>query len=224
VNIGFFFVDKGGDDRHYARIMVDSAKACMPKVRVVQFTDQKTKAVKGVDEVRRKPSEPMALLRMRHHAGVTGNWVFVDTDVVFQRSVRKVFDEAGWDIGLTTRNWEHVSQAAGFSQRMPFNIGVVFSRAPRFWAEVYRRLLMMPAAQQEWMGDQEAVGDLVAENAEMRWFQIAHLKGSAYNYPPLIPDKKTEQERLTQAAIVHYKGAARKPMLLARRDGERACA
>lgn len=216
MNIGFFFVDKGGNDADYARIMVRSAKKHMPWTRVVQFSDEKTGAVKGVDKVRRKPSEPMALLRMRHQASVEGDWLFVDTDVVFQRTVRPVFDEATWDVAMTSRDWHHLRAAAGFSHRMPFNTGVVFSRTHRFWVEVYRRLLMLPESLQEWMGDQEAIGDLVAENEEMRWFRVKHLKGSVYNYPPDIQPKNSESERMTAAAIVHYKGATRKPLLLER--------
>lgn len=193
-----------------------SAKAFMPMVKVVQFTDQESAPIKGVDKVRRKASEPMAMLRMRHHASVNGDWLFVDTDVVFQRTVRKVFDEATWDIGITTRDWDHLKAATGFSQQMPFNTGVVFSRNHHFWREVYRRLRLLPKADREWMGDQQVIGELVADNLEMRWFQIRYFNGATYNYPPTIPQKKTSKEQFQQAAIVHYKGPTRKPMMLAK--------
>lgn len=225
MTIGFFFVEKPTKDtegRACARILVQSAKRRMPTTAIVQFTDERTEPVKGVDAVIRKPTEPMALLRMRHHAGVSGEWVFVDTDVVFQRNVRNVFD-VEFDIGITTRNWDHLEAASGFSQRMPFNTGVVFSRCPPFWRDVYRRLRLYPESEQEWMGDQEVIGEIVAENASMRWYQVRHFKGSIYNYPPEIPPKTTEKDRLSAAAIVHYKGPSRKAMMLDR-HGKRATA
>lgn len=228
MTIGFFHVDRETQHslecRDCAKIMVRSAKAFMPLVKVVQFTDEKSGVIDGVDKVRRKRSEPMALLRMRHHASVEGDWLFVDTDVVFQRTVRKVFDEATWDIGITTRNWDHLKAADGFSERMPFNTGVVFSRTHRFWQEVYRRLRLLPKSEREWMGDQQVIGEIVAENISMRWFHIHYLKGSVFNYPPTIPQKNTAKEQLALAAIVHYKGPSRKRMMLAKHSKKVAAA
>jgi hypothetical protein len=220
VTIGFFYIDTGTESAAAnlacARLMVQSAKREMPSVKVVQFTDMTTPVIKGVDEVRRKPSEPMALLRMRHHSGVKGDWLFVDTDVYFQQDVCRVFRENKFDIAVTNRNWEHLKAAGGFTARMPFNTGVVFSRSPRFWREVYRRLRLFPASLQQWMGDQEAIGDLVAENAEMGWFTVHQLSGSRFNYPPEIKLQTTATQRLEAAAIVHYKGPSRKKQMLSR--------
>jgi hypothetical protein len=220
VTIGFFYIDTGTDSAAAnlacARLMVKSAKREMPNVGVVQFTDDATPAIKGVDEVRRKPSEPMALLRMRHHSSVTGDWLFVDTDVYFQRSVKSVFREHEFDIAVTNRDWKHLKAAGGFTARMPFNTGVVFSRSPAFWREVYGRLRQYPKSLQQWMGDQEVIGDLVHENEDMRWFSIHQLKGSLFNYPPTIRLEKTEGTRIDEAWIVHYKGPSRKKMMLSR--------
>jgi hypothetical protein len=220
MTIGFFYINTGTDiadaNLACARLMVKSAKREMPNVKVVQFTDHATSGIKGVDEVRRKPSEPMALLRMRHHASVKGEWLFVDTDVYFQQDVSRVFREHEFDIAVTNRNWEHLKAAGGFTARMPFNTGVVFSRSPRFWREVYRRLRMFPPKLQHWMGDQEVIGDLVADNEEMGWFSVHQLSGSQFNYPPEIKLKNTATERLEAAAIVHYKGPSRKKQMLSR--------
>jgi hypothetical protein len=220
VTIGFFYIDTGTESAAAnlacARLMVQSAKREMPSVKMVQFTDQVTSGIKGVDEVRRKPSEPMALLRMRHHAGVKGDWLFVDTDVYFQRDVRRVFREHEFDIAVTNRDWKHLKAAGGFTARMPFNTGVVFSRSPHFWREVYGRLRTFPANLQQWMGDQEVIGDLVHENEDMRWFNVHQLKGSLFNYPPAIRLEKTEATRIDEAWIVHYKGPSRKKQMLSR--------
>ncbi len=217
MTIGFYHIDQNtgasSQGYEYAQAMIRSAKAVMPEVPIVHFTDMTSAAVKGVSDVRRKPSEPMALLRMRHHAGVEGEWLFVDTDVIFQKPVTKVFRNKVFDIGLTTRNWTHLRPANGFTERMPFNVGVVFSRCPKFWAEVYTRLRKLEPELQEWMGDQEVIGIV----ARKRRYRIALVKGSRYNFPPQIPTKgDSAKVMLESAAIVHYKGAVRKPMLLDR--------
>lgn len=227
MRIGFYHVatQTPASDIGYecARLMVKSAKRVMPIVPVVHFTDMDSPPVKGVDAVHRKPSEPMALLRMRHHAGVQGEWLFVDTDVIFQRTVRKVFDSE-FDIGVTTRNWPHVKAAAGFTERMPYNMGVVFSRCPQFWSEVYLRLKQLTPEQQAWMGDQEVFCDVLAE--PWRPYAVKHLQGTRYNFPPMVPDDVIDWGTLEDdASILHYKGARRKPMLLNRlRRESRQCA
>ena len=220
--IGVFHVDNGSEaglnGYAWARGLVKSAHRWMPSVPVVHFTDLESRAIKGVQAVRRKPSEPMALLRMRHHAGVRGNWLFVDTDVIFQRNVQDVFEEATWDIAITTRTWPHVKASIGFTERMPFNTGVMFSRCPRFWADIYTRLRSYPKDKQQWMGDQEAICELVDDPDDSRRYQIVQLKGHRYNYPPLVkdPDARTPEQLEADAAIVHYKGERRKPMLIKR--------
>lgn len=227
MNVGFFLVGTNSVDSSIgvvcAEALVRSVRQSMPKVPVVQLTDESTPAVAGVDEVRRLPTEPLALLRMRHQASVDGDWLFVDTDVYIQRDVRKVF-AAPFDIALTTRNWPHLKVAAGFTERMPFNIGVVFSRCPAFWRDIYTRVQAMTPEWQEWMGDQQAVCDLASEHPT---YHVAFLKGSSYNLPPAMPgDEDAVSERMVaKASILHYKGASRKALMLEMiRRGDRPCA
>lgn len=229
MTIGFFFVDAGtkaaAENALCARALVQSVKDVMPYTPIVQFTDMTTKAIKGVNAVRRKPSEPMALLRMRHHAGVKGPWVFVDTDVIFQQPVSAVM-KPDFDIGITGREWSHVKAAVGFSTRMPYNTGVVFSKCPAFWQEVYCRLKHYPPELQQWMGDQEVIAEIVDEDVPR--YHVRKLNGRRFNFPPVInPEDESPASRkaLLEAAIVHYKGAKRKPLLLARiKEGARLCA
>lgn len=216
MTIGFLHVDTPtatADGYDCARAMIVSAKRVMPRVPIVQFTDERTKAVKGVDAVRRKPSEPMGLLRMRHCAGVQGRWLFVDTDVIFQQCVRHVFKTKKFDIAITTRNWSHVRAANGFSQRMPYNTGIVFSRCPHFWAEVYTRLRDLEPDQQHFMGEQQVICDVAQEDR----YRVARLRGSVYNFPPEVPSEKPTSKELEAAAcILHFKGQDRKALMLKR--------
>jgi hypothetical protein len=223
VKVGFFLVGTQSVDSSIGAVcagaLVQSVRRSMPGVPVVQMTDEGTAAVPGVDEVLRLPTEPLALLRMRHQSAVTGEWLFVDTDVYIQRDVRNVFADP-FDIALTTRNWPHLKVAGGFTERMPFNIGVVFSRCPAFWADIHERLSGMSPEWQEWMGDQQAVCDLVGEKPK---YKIAFLKGSRYNLPPAVTDdaEGTSAKMTAKASILHFKGAGRKAMMLdlIRREG-----
>lgn len=215
MTIGFYHIDRRDADSEQgyacARLMVKSAKKSMPHVPIVHFTDTESKTVKGVDATRRKPLEPMALLRMRHHAGCDGNWLFVDTDVIFRQPVTAVFSAYAFEVAVTTRNWPHVKSAEGFAERMPFNMGVVFSRNARFWGECYTRLRDLEADLQDWMGDQIVFNDVVSEGR----YLVRRISGAAYNFPPEIPGKETSyKELLKQASILHYKGPERKRLLL----------
>jgi hypothetical protein len=225
VRIGFLHVDKHTESSEEAylcaRAMVASAREVMPYAHIVQFTDMTTKRMKGVDAVRRKPSEPMGLLRMRHCAGVDGKWLFVDTDVIFQKPVGPVF-KSEFDIAVTSRNWSHVKHAVGFSQRMPFNTGVVFSRCAHFWGEVYTRLRNLEPELQEFLGEQQIICEVAADTDRYR---IKYLKGSIYNYPPEVPGlNPSSAEMEAAAAILHYKGEDRKALMLQRTMGARRCA
>lgn len=223
VKIGFYHVDRHNDESEQgyacARLMVKSAKKLMPSVPIVHFTDETSKSVKGVDVTKRKPAEPMALLRMRHHAGCKDRWVFVDTDVIFQQPVTAVFAAYDFEIAVTTRNWPHVKAAEGFSERMPYNMGVVFSRNAHFWAECYTRLRDLEPDEQDWMGDQVVFNDVIAEGR----YLIRRISGATYNFPPDIPGKETPYaDLLKQASILHYKGPERKRLLLT--PEQRLCA
>ena len=214
MTIGFLHLEHGDsakEARNCAKAMVASARKVMPEIKIVQFSDLDTKEIKGVGAVRRKPMEPMGLLRMRHCAGVPGDWLFVDTDVIFQKSVTHVFKRK-FDVALTTRDWTHVKATGGFTERMPFNTGVVFSRSPHFWGEVYTRLRNYPKELQHFMGEQEVINDVAKEER----YRIRKLRGCIYNFPPDKPGAMPTNEQLfAEAAVLHYKGA-RKALMLER--------
>jgi len=206
MNVGFFTILKR-DPIHYilADVLIRSVRQTMPGVRVTQFTDEQSPGVYGVDAVLRKPKTRMAVLRMAHQASVEGDWLFVDTDVVIQRDVRPVFEEA-FDIAVSDRNWSHLPAATDtFSAAMPHNIGVVFSRSPAFWQVVHDRLLVLPEELQSWMGDQVAACEVIRSGR----FAVKLLAGMEYNYPPSNGDEAWRG----RASILHYKGQ-RKPLLL----------
>jgi len=219
VTIGFLHVARPDADwqldAECARAMVKSAKKLMPFTSIVQFTDEKTPKIKGVDAVRRKPSEPMGLLRMRHCAGVDGNWLFVDTDILFQQPVEIVFKRS-FDVAVTKRDWAHLKPATGFADRMPFNTGVVFSRCPHFWAEAYTRLRSLDDDAQDFMGEQQVICDVAAGDR----YHVLQLSGTTYNFPPEIPGTPSPAKLYKRASIIHFKGPRKSLML----HGDQQCA
>ena len=223
MTVGFLFID--GPDP-WARVCADglvrSVRTVMPGVPVVQFSDPVTPAITAVTEVRRLPQESasMAVMRFRHQANVTGDWLFLDTDIVVQKDVRKVFHSV-FHIAVTTRNWPHLKAAEGFTERMPFNTGVIFSRSQKFWQEALEILESSETHDRDFMGHQQIICDLVASGR----YEIAYVKGSKYNCPPFVEggkeggDPDLSAKMVKHAAIVHYKGQERK-----RLQQEVACA
>lgn len=213
MTVGFFFVDTGTSDTASgiagAKALMASVRRLMPGVEVVQFTDETTGAVEGVDAVRRLPREPLAVLRVRHQGAVTGEWLFVDTDVVIQREVRPVFD-APFDVAVTSRNWTHLKLIQNFAELMPFNTGVVFSRSPKFWAAVLAKMDKYSERLQAWMGDQQAICDVIASRGR---FRVVILKGTRYNFPPAIDPDAEALKAQRKASILHFKGVERKVLL-----------
>lgn len=200
MNIGFF-VQGVGEHRDIAQHLVSSTKRVMPGVEVWQLTDGDTPKVKGIDGcVRLAVRMPMAVRRMRLHAMLDGDWLFVDTDVVVQKDVRGVF-ESPFLVAVTDRVgsiWEHSPDV----KDMPYNMGVTFSRSPEFWKDVTQRLLKEPAHLQQWCGDQLVVCRLVKEKHE-QWGPGAAkvLPGHVYNF---TPDKSGVDA--SHAALLHFKG------------------
>ena len=96
---------------------------------------------------------------------------------------------------------------------MPYNSGVMFSRCPRFWGEVYTRLRLRDRNEQKWMGDQAVICDMLLDDASP--YRVQYLKGTIYNYPPALAQDVVESKTLqAEARIIHYKGSRRKALLL----------
>lgn len=227
MKVGFLHVGSDESGRLCAEGMARSVKRVMPSVEVIQFTDHTTAQVPGADEVYRlwSQSGSMAMARFWCQAQLDGDWLFLDTDVIVQQDVRKVF-RGRFHIAVTTRNWRHLKEAKGFAERMPFNTGVIFSRSKKFWQDAYDLLNVSDAVDQDFMGHQEIICDLIASDR----YEIAYVKGSRYNCPPFVPggkeggDPDLSDRMVAEAAIVHYKGAQRKQMMLDRIRAEGLCA
>ena len=206
MKIGFFAQDIGPQSKPILAMadrMIASAKSVMPDVEIYHLTDGFTKSPKGVtDTIRICGSMPMAVRRMTLHSMCVGDWLFVDTDIIFRKSVEHVFDDP-FDVALTDRNGT-ITHEADYAKLMPYNIGVVFSRNPEFWTMVKGYLVQMPEKYQQWEGDQRIVCELMKHN---HGFDVKIIPGAIYNYPPKRADDPQD------AAIMHYKGNRKKWLL-----------
>lgn len=196
MNIGFFCMAES--HLGMAKLMMESARDVMPHAKIHQLTDDKCPALEGVDSTRVFYGDmPMAIRRMMHHGACQGDWLFVDSDIIFRRDVSDVF-QSDFDVAITDRDGT-VTNEAKFAESMPHNIGVVFSRCPAFWMTVVDYLQTLPPKQQEWMGDQMVINAMIREGNHP--FNVKIIPGRKYNYPP-----KAVNDDLSGASIVHYKG------------------
>lgn len=197
MRVGFYHVERGGTSRGTARALVDrmvqSVRAAMPGVEIAEMTGP-------VDR-------PMALGVLEAYASVSGDWLFLDTDVIVQEDVRCVFD-TDFDLAVADRTgtFRPGEPETKFMRRMPVNKGVMFSRSQAFWRDTAEACCAYRPERQEWMGDQQAVNDVILRGA-----YLVQVLPNRYNYPP-----HARHEDVRDKAILHFKGG-RKGWMLDRR-------
>lgn len=193
MKIGFFCMSESHLD--FARLMVESVKRVMPDVEVWHLADGNCATIEGAHVKRISGEMPMAVRRMAHHADCQGDWLFIDSDIILQKDVRGAFDEP-FDVAVTDRIDTYM-EGTPYAKAMPYNMGVTFSRSPKFWQEAKHSLEMQPMKLQEWEGDQRVVCWL----AKRPDYNVKILPGRIYNYTPEFID-----DDISHAAILHYKG------------------
>jgi hypothetical protein len=214
MTVGFYYAGPAGTDHvRLAQLLIASVRRTMPGVGIVQFTAPASARVPGVDHVEVEPAAPIALARLRAYAQCFGDWLLVDTDVIVQQDVRPIFEREStdpwpwFDVAVADRSGSLRPKEIGskFMTRMPYNAGAVFSRTAAFWQAAVERLERLSPKAQAWMGDQQAMCDVIA-GATFR----VRLLPSRYNYSPHRRD-----EDVSGQAILHFKGP-RKAWLLER--------
>lgn len=199
-----------GDDASLPAILVASLKKAMPATPVVQLSDRRTPAVPGVSDVLRREWDGADLmaLRLDHYAALPDRpHVLLDTDMVVQADISMVFElDRAFDVAMHRREstivrppvWEEFPELLGqdLAILMPYNTGVIFSRGARFWTVARECLARLEPRYQRWFGDQVAV----RMAAETGAFRVLDLH-PAFNYTPA-----TEDEDVSRAYVVHYKG------------------
>lgn len=188
-------------DNTIPSLMVASVRSVMPGAEIVQMSDPATPRVPGVDTVVRREWDGMKVtqFRLAHMAELDRPAaIFIDPDVVVQRPLDHVFEQP-FEVALTVRH-EPLRDLDGvdIAALMPYNMGVSFSRQPRFWAAARDYCGQLPDdAHNNWYGDQLALKHVVDTGA----FHVLELPCEQYNYSP-----RTEEEDVGERYVVHYKG------------------
>lgn len=178
----------------------------MPDVEVCHLTNRTTAILTGATPIRRYQNVEMARFRMEHHAQLTGEWLFIDTDVLITKDVQHVF-ESSFDIAVSNRDGMPQYSEDVWNLLMPHNMGVVFSRTQGFWQRCYDFVGHMTQEMQTWEGDQYAFCRLL----KLSEYGVKILSGQQYNFAPV---RATLDSR--DHYIAHYKGGIRKDWLTER--------
>lgn len=183
-----FFSEGPGPHHEMGRLMLASVAKHMPGLKCYHLTDATTEAL--AEPIRLAEPMPLAVKRTAFYAQLLGDWLYVDTDIIFTRDVRDIFEQ-DFDVAFAKRG-----EVNDYARAMPYNLGVVFSRNPRFWADILPAIKDLPPKLQAWDGAQLAAGWY----ATREWcpYKILELP-EEYNHAPA-------HEHDTSAAILHYKG------------------
>lgn len=181
-------------DAEIAKYLIASVKRYMPHAGPYQLTRDGVKQLEGAEVIRIPGDMPMGARRIGHYASLMGEWIFVDTDVLFREDVSGVFEKP-FDVALVSRDGTYM-EGTEYAKAMPYNFGVVFSRNSEFWQEAGKHLSRMAPALQEWEGEQL----VTCEMARRGKFKVEILP-SRYNFTPA---EKTDN--VSDKAILHLKG------------------
>ena len=206
MRLAFFHI---GPSVEFATLMVASARKHMPGIEIVQMTNAETPTVEGV--TRRAESafayEGISDYRLSCLAALgDGETIALDTDVIVQADLRRLFALA-FDVALTRRYHPVMLKGRDITPEQPYNAGVMFSRVAAFWDAAAKRCAALSAQERVWYGEQIAIAATAREDD----FSVLELPCTIFNRSPA-----TEDEDVSGAYAVHYKGGMRKPWMLNR--------
>lgn len=125
---------------------------------------------------------------------IDGDVLSLDYDILLNADVSDVFDD-GFDVCVTSRP---ESQIRKYGLSQSYNLGVVFSRNPQFWREVYDIYMQQPL-RDGWMKSQTLVSLIIDHLSDK--YKVSKIPGEIYNYSP-----DSENESFEGKKIIHYKG------------------
>jgi len=197
VKLAFLHV---GQEPKWASMMVASVRRFVD-CEALQLTDMDTDTIEGCTAVRRVfDGDNMTMFKMEHLANLDGEILVLDTDVIVQKDITKVF-AFDFDVALTWRDgpvWADSGQ--DLAKIMPINCGVMFSRSPAFWQHCWEWSKEHPGG---WYSDQFAVA------ANWRRFNVLRLNCDNFNHTP-----NSKSEDVSKRYVVHYKGKRKEWMFL----------
>jgi hypothetical protein len=151
VTIGYFYRELGGQPTGMLEAMLRSVRRSMPSVKIARLES---------------PEQPMALAILDSRSRVSGEWLFLDTDVLVRKDVRAGVRRSLFDVAVADRvGTVDAGETSAFMTSMPYNSGVAFSRSQAFWQACVARCWSYKPGRQAWMGDQQAMNEVIATQA-----------------------------------------------------------
>lgn len=189
-----FYIDEFAPPEHVAcaNLAIDSVRKAMPHAEVWELTTPKGPALNADQVLRHDVQGPFGYRRTVLCSMMTGNTVFLDTDVLVMDDVSSVFDE-NFDVAVTT----DMKPGADW---VKYNGGVVFCRNPEYWrglSEVCRDIDFRKES-----GDWETIEKAWNEYADSVRLNVKRLPGEVFNYVPNDPEDKAGK-------IIHFRGNRR---------------
>jgi hypothetical protein len=195
-----------GHDLSIPTIMVASVRRHMPDIDIVQMTEPTTPSVPGITRRAEQPYGDEGLMdyRLRHLSLLgDGPLISLDTDVIVQDDLRTVFAQS-FDVALTRRYAPLMIGGKDIVAEQPYNAGVMFSRASGFWLDAQAHCACLPVKSRKWFGEQLAIAVIAGKGG----YDVLELDCATWNCSP-----EDEDEDVSHAKAVHYKGARRKPWM-----------
>lgn len=187
-----------GADTTLAEIMCASVRQVMPEATLLHMTDSATQQIAGCERQELPyDGERLMTYRLQHLAVPDQPMVILDTDIIVQSDLLPVF-ERPFDVALTRRDGILMWGGRNIAAMMPYNTGVMFSKCPEFWRTAHEMCKAAPEEMQRWWGDQLCVYNTALTGR----FEVLELPCDKFNYSPA-----TEDEDVSDAHVVHYKGA-----------------
>lgn len=185
-----------GPHHHYEPKFVASVRKAMPEARIVQFTDKTTDPLDVNEVVRDEITSPLWVHRWRSYSRLDGEVVCLDTDVIVQKDLSRVF-ALDFDVALTRRNQPILDpNGRDITKTMPFNGGVALSRNRGWLSFLADKCEELTTLEQDWYTDQLAMTVCARAGGA-----VLQLPCDLYNYTP-----RTQGEDVSHAWVVHYKG------------------
>jgi hypothetical protein len=141
-----------------ALVMIESVRKHMPGVTITQLTDNKSRRVYGVDEVRRVEAVSYPYLLYKHMAELPTPFIRVDYDMIFQGDITHILDD---DID--------------FAMNLHGDPKVLGSR----WGKTYPYARHLESGRDGWLGLIPSINEALVN------YRVKALPGEIYNYTPI---------------------------------------
>jgi hypothetical protein len=214
-----------GPDAVMPSLLVRSLRAQHAEAEIIQCTDALTQPVAGVDTVRRHAGDITNLMtfRLESFAALERNApaVYLDTDMLCLRPLDAQDMLGTADIAVCSREFHRDAlfnprfgnldlgeyEGRTLAEVYPYVACTTAAPSSAFWVDCRDNLRTLHPKFHRWYGDQEAIRNVASSGK----YGIGRLPESVYG---CLPDEPSPAESPAPPRLLHFKGAARKGLML----------